>query len=876
MSGSRTNQNLFLLDGGHFGSHFRGTGLNNPPPDALREVKVLTNNFSAEYGRNAGTVVNVVSRSGSNELHGALWEFLRNHNLNARNFFAPSAKPQLIQNQFGASAGGPLIRNKLFLFGSYEGLRVRPAALVAASFPLTAAERRGDFSSQAAAIRDPLTTRPFPGNQIPADRLDPVSRRFLETGLMPLPNQADGSFVDTTPEPKNNTSFLLRTDYVVGRHALEGRYFRNGSDTSTYGGQVPSFMPQVHDTLSQSGNFGYTLTLRPNLMNQFRASYSRFAFQQRTLNEFHINDIGGRLPTIGPKAPGAFNLTGRVNLGLGGSNSFVVNESTHIADSVTWMSGTHSVKFGFEYMLLRYVNQAFFQCNGAFTFNGQITGNTAADFMLGRMNNFQFASPELDQTGTQGNHYLFIQDDWRVHSRLTLNLGLRWELDQPWIHPNDFQGTLHPGKQSRVIPSAPLGMVFPGDPGVPRGLYPRDLNNIAPRFGFAWDVFGTGSTSLRGAYGIYYNSPEAQFIMNGTQPFRYQYAIQAPASFADPLQGVRVPTVVDLKNPIFTGLQIVSFPHPDFRTAYLQHYNLTLGRQVARDLAFQVGYVGKLGRKQALGMASNPGVYRPGATLNNLDQRRVLPGFGANQTIMSVANSSYHALQAEIDKRMAGGFSFRGVYTFSRSLDILSGANNAGPNVPDPFNLRMQWGLSGFHAKHIAAFSWLWDVPGPGSGPAPLRWLARDWHFNGLVALRSASPINVLSGRDTALSGTQQQRVDVIGEHRLPEGRSRGEQIAAWFNRTAFALPAAGSIGNIGRNALMGPASSNANLGIFRDFRLPGREGMRLQFRSEFFNALNSVNLGNPNANLNAGVRMGTITAADDARIIQFGLKLLY
>lgn len=877
MSGSRTNQNLFLFDGGHFGSHFRGTGLNYPPPDALREVKVLTNNFSAEFGRNAGTVISVVTRTGTNELHGALWEFLRNHNLNARNFFAPSARPKLVQNQFGAAAGGPIRRNSLFFFGSYEGLRVRPAALVAASFPLTAEERRGDFSASRTPVRDPNTRLPFPNNLVPASRIDPVSRRFLDANLMPLPNQPDGSYVDTTAQQQNNNSALARVDYIRGRHTLEGRYFRNAASADSYGGQIPSYQPYDQRSLSQSGTIGHTLTLRPTLLSQARLSYNRFAAPTVSVNRFHFNDIGGNLPLLSSKGPGAFNLTGRVNLGTGTTDSFVVNESSHFTGSMHWTRGSHTVKFGYEYLKLRYVNQAFFQSNGSFFFNGQITGNTAADFVLGRMNQFEFASPELDQTGTQNNHYLFVQDDWRPHPRLTLNLGLRYEMDTPWTHPHDWQGTLHVGKRSRVYPNAPQSMVFPGDPGVPRGLYARDRNNLGPRIGFAWDVLGDGRTALRGAYGIFYNSPEAQLIQNGSQPFRYTFIVTAPDSFADPLRGIpNIPVAMNVTNPSFTGLQLIAYPDPNFRTAYLQHFNLNVGRQLRQDLAFQVGYVGKLGCKQALGVPTNPALYRPGATPANLDSRRPLQGYTANRSTSSLANSSYHALQAEFDKRMRAGFSFRAVYTFSRSIDMLSGVNSVAGNIPNPFNLRAERGLSGFHAKHIAAFSWIWEAPGARAGNAAVRAVAGGWQVNGLVHMRSSSPINIVTGRDNALSGTPQQRPNVVGEHRLPEDRPRGERIDAWFDRAAFAFPAEGTYGNTGRLALMGPASATTNIGVFRGFRLPWREGLQIQLRTELFNAFNSVNLGTPNNSLNAGARMGRITTADDARIIQFALKILY
>src|SRR5262249_35883220 len=258
ISGSRGNENLFLFDGAEFNAAFRNTGLNYPPPDALQEVNVLTNTFSAEYGRNAGSVLNVVTRSGTNRIHGDVWEFLRNQALNARNFFAPSKKPQLIQNQYGATAGAPIRKDKLFIFGALESLRVRPASLASAAFPLTAAERAGDFSATTAAIRDPNTNQPFPNRQIPVQRFDPIAAKILSTGLMPLPNSPGGQLVTTYPSPQNNDSFITRVDYNLGRNTIDGHYNYNLATQSSYTGDVPTYLPVANRALSQHGTIGDT------------------------------------------------------------------------------------------------------------------------------------------------------------------------------------------------------------------------------------------------------------------------------------------------------------------------------------------------------------------------------------------------------------------------------------------------------------------------------------------------------------------------------------------------------------------------------------------------------------------------------------------
>ena len=877
MSGSRGNQNLFLFDGAHFNAVFRNTGLNYPPPDAIQEVNVLTNSYSAEYGRNAGSIFNVVTRSGTNEVHGSAWEFLRNQKLNARNYFAPSTKPKLIQNQFGGAAGGPIRKDKIFWFGSYEGLRIRPQSLSTAAFPLTEAERAGDFSASKTPVRDPDTGAQFPGNRIPLNRIDPVAKNLLSPDLIPLPNQPDGQLVQTSPQPRSNDTFLIRLDQNLGKHTLDVRYNYNLAKERGFAGDIASYLPLDNMAKVQSIAVGDTVPFKPNLLNEARISFNRVFSSVVNLNPIHISDLGSQFPVLGPAIPPAITIPGRLTLGSGSAaDGLVVNESWELFDSINWIKDRHTVKAGFNLLKLRYLNRSSFNTMGTFAFTGQASGNPAADFLLGKAESLQVASPLLEQAGRQTNTYYFVQDDWRITRRLTLNLGLRYELPLPWVHPQDSWGTFRQGQQSQVISTAPVGMVFTGDPGIPRGFIQRDKNNFAPRFGFALDPTGSGRTSIRGAYGIFYESTNADIIQNTSQPFRYSYTFNAPDSLVDPLAGQPpIPLTLNTTNPEFVGVQTLFFPDANLRTPSVQHFNLTVQHELVKDLALQVGYVGKLGRNLLIGYAVNPALPTPGATVANINQRRIIQPFGSLDTISSLANSNYNALQVEVNKRYSHGFSLKGAYTFSRSIDM-SSAISLGSSVPNVFDLSTQVGLSDFNAKHIGSISWIWDMPQLSGAPAALRSVFGSWQINGLLTMRTGLPFNVVSGRDVALSGTPNQRPDVVGDPRLPDDRPKADKVLAWFDRNAFAFPAAGIYGNTGRNALIGPSAVNTNLGLFKNVPLPGREGLRLQFRSEFFNVLNHASFGNPNANLSSGANMGRITSASEARVIQFALKLLF
>jgi len=407
-------------------------------------------------------------------------------------------------------------------------------------------------------------------------------------------------------------------------------------------------------------------------------------------------------------------------------------------------------------------------------------------------------------------------------------------------------------------------------------MVPTDKNGFAPRVGFAWDVLGDGRTSVRGGFGIFYDVIPADIIQNFMQPFRNTFNITLPYSISDPLHGQpTLPLSTNLTNPTFINSPPPTFvfPDPNLRTPYIEQVNLSVQREILNSTMLEVAYVGKFGHKLLYAVETNPAVNSP--TLAAEQNYRITPTFGSLSEMGTMANSSYNGLQAQGTKRLSHHFSVQGAYTFSRAIDQTSSTSPESSLAPNPFDLRAERGLSTFNAKHIVALSWIADLPSLKGQPEALRLVAGGWQWTGLFTTRTGEPLNVTISPDQAFSGTGNQRPNVVGSPTLSGGRGLDTELTEWFNIAAFALPAAGTFGNAGRDVITAPGTANVNAGLFKTFPLPLREGTKIEFRSEFFNLFNRVNLSNPNTTF-ASSTFGRITSAGSARVLQFALKLLF
>jgi hypothetical protein len=849
---------------------------------------VQTSNYSAEYGRNAGGVISTITKSGTNALHGSMWEYLRNDALQARGFFDPSV-PKLRQNQFGFTVGGPAVlpriyngRNKTFFFGSFQGTRIREAILANTATTPTAAERAGDFSHDAVKPNDPLTGQPFPNAMVPQSRFDPAATAVLSR--IPLPNSPDGRFIQLYGQPTDGNQGLVRMDQTFGaKNRLSVKYW-------TDRGAITDALPAGSNFQWSQGQFNLTIynasindthIFTANLINQLTIGFNRRDEERFNTTVADVSNLG--IAITRPNQPFLPNITvtGRLTAAVEiNGRPTKLDNVVSTGDQLSWNHGAHNIKFGALREGSRFEGSPFFD-NGSFTFSGQVTGNAVADLVMGRPIQFSDLKGRIDDD-MFAYWSAFVQDDFHISKRLSFTLGVRYEYDTRMYQRQKHEANFAPGFKSTVYPQAPAGLAFPGDPGWDRSLYMPDKNNFAPRVGFAWDALGNGKTSVRAGFGIFYQVPDLEFTnyLGANPPFTTSIVLNNPYSLSDPWHGLYQGGVTDPistynPNPA-TAKFIQPFTlygvDPNVRNGYVEQYSLSVQQQIFRDTILQIAYAGNSGRKLNLAVQANPSIPGPGATTGNTDARRTyLPGTYAGITqFHGENNSEYNSLQISANKRFSKDVGFSVAYTWSHTLNYYD-AEAAAASVNNPYNLRTDRGPAGFDLRHNLASSLVWQPSFLAHNP---NWLLRNavngWEVSALAGIHTGLPINVVTGRDNSLTGVNSDRPDLLRNPVLSSGRSKQQVIGQWFDTTAFAANGPGDFGTVGRNAISGPGFWNLDFSLMRNFRI--YEHHQLQFRSEFFNGLNHANLNNPNASFYSAT-FGRVLTASSPRLVQLALR---
>ncbi|MEO7145384.1 MAG: carboxypeptidase regulatory-like domain-containing protein [Bryobacteraceae bacterium] len=887
VNGTFGDQVSYKLDGATHQDSITNLNAAFPNPDALAEFSVETNNFDARYGGSGGAVVNIVTKSGTNALHGSLFEYLRNGDLNARNFFAPQ-HDALKRNQFGGAAGGPIRKDKLFFFGSYQGTTVDNTSYGNTAFVPTAAMRQGDFSSLPKPPVNPATGKAFPGAVIPVSLFSPVSAAMLDK--IPTSSDPAGKLLYAVPSNTRNHQLLAKADYNAGAHQISASFFFvhytdpgwNANNTL-----LNYKLGQVQTT--QEFKASDTYTIKPNLLNSFTIDGLILDSTQTRTAPFSIFDFGN-LNVTKPAAQfqeTAVSVTGFSGWGSGGAQppGEWIRNNFEISEMLTWVRGSHSMHMGADITpYVRFDSSTGYQEEPVFNFNGSFTGNGLADFLLGRVNTFtQTAGKAKFTRGPQVSG--FFQDNWRIGSRFSLDLGLRWDPFLPYTDPVAQQvGGYIAGYRSTRFPNAPSGLAFAGDPGFPSaGMY-ANLPNFAPRAGFSWTAIpGTHSTIVRGGWGMFYIQPFVRLYNNFVQnaPFSPSETLFG-VNLDDPYGSAGVTNPFPPFAPVHPGantqfvrpLQYQYF-NPNWHVGHTNAFNFTIEHQLQANLVLRAAYVGTEGRDLQFFQEQNPAVFGPGATIANTNARRPLaPDFASLIQMTNGGVSNYNALQVTVERRLNRQIAFVANYTYSKSLDNLSVDSQFTVSNPDPFNSGFNYGRSDFDTPHNFSFWGLWDLPKMASSPWLIKGPLGGWEMTGIWTWHSGTPFSVTSGQDRSLSGTGLDRADVNGDPSLSAGRPRNDVINQYFNVTAFALNAPGTFGTAPRNLLWNPRYANLDWSLQKSF--PLSEQRRIQLRADFFNVFNNVHLNAPGSNLSSASTFGKINGAGEPRIVQVALRFAF
>jgi hypothetical protein len=914
-NGNRESSNNYLYDGIDNNTRLTLVIVVRPNVEAIKEFKVQTNLFSAEQGRNPGAQVNVVTKSGGNKFHGAIYEFLRNDRFDANNFFAERAgqqKPPFKQNQFGGAIGGPIAANKTFFFADYDGFRQTLGRVFVNTVP-TLKMRQGDFSELPVAIYDPLTTvalpggaitrQPFAGNVIPPSRWDPVTAKLMNAYPMPTSAALANNLVTTPSRTQDWNQFDVRVDHTHSeRNNFLGRYSRSKTATTNPYTFAPVQLPGLskavglgnEDTfagpsalLGEHAVFGWVHVFSPRLILDSRGGYNHFNLDFTQADVAPGDQLGEQLgvPNANQQdqqngipifSPGGYT-------GIGHSRSLPIlrHEKTfQYVTNLIFAADKHTIKAGLD---VRRRHMGEFQTNrgnGRFNFTPNITNNPANNTGGHVMASFLLGAPSLieqdyllaDAAIRSTEYGVYVADDWRAAQKLTLNIGLRYELDTPPSEKSNLWASFDPATATVLVA---------GRNGVSDTAGVKTFKTaFAPRLGFAYQI--ASHTVVRGGAGIFWNTAGHggnALRLQRHVPFGPIYSFNPGTQFVTRRVSDGFPTIPPLDltladNPSGSVIGV----DPNYRPGYAEQFNLTVERELPGALLVKGSYVGNLGRHLDTTYNLNQAV--PGS--GPVNDRR--PFFAVRPTLADVTwavsdgTASYHALQLSATKRLTHGLSGLLSYTLGHSIDTVGqsfGGGADGPLPQDPRNRLADRGNSPFDIRHRLTIAWNYALPfGEGhrwlSGGGPAEYVLGGWQVNGINTFQTGLPFTPTLNAATVNTGTG-SRPDRIGD-----GTLSNPTVDRWFDTSAFATPAAFTYGNSGRNILYGPGRVNFDFSLFKEFGIGITEGSRLQFRGECFNVFNTAQFDLPNAAIGAG-NAGTITSiVGTPRQIQFGAKVIF
>jgi hypothetical protein len=911
---------LYTLDGANHNNQYSGSYLSMPFPDAMQEFKVETSATSAQNGVKSSGMVSLVTKSGTNQFHGDLFEFVRNGIFNARNAFSPR-RDTIKRNQFGGTIGGPIMKNKLFFFGGYQGTTIRQDPPESVAFVPTAAMLAGDlttFTSPACNGGRQMTLRePFVNNRIDPALYSKAAVNFSK--LLPSPSDPCGRIIYSSTSTVNNPMVIGRIDLQKSdKHSIFGRYLMekdhspppydlNHNLLSTGNGILGGTGGTGDDGMSQAFTFGDTYLLNSGVVNSFRFSANRFHGGKTVPNYTNCHcgaaDIGIQGYTATPHDP-RIQVTGAFGASAQGGPTHVATFA--VSDDISIVHKNHQIALGVN-AASSWINSYSASVFMNFTFNGSTTGLALADFLTGNASNFQNGT-NIEQHNRFKSIGLYANDTWKLNQKVTLNYGLRWEPYLPQIN-NDRtsshfdEDAWRKGIKTNRFINAPPGFFFDTDPGFPgrSGIYNQWLN-FSPRLGIAWDPKGDGRTSIRLSGGTFYDYPAGIYRRDTTTLPPWNPRVQLNSvNFDKPWSAYPggdpfpIPSGKDLPRDIpwlqFSGLTTTDYDSPNMRVG---QWNLSVQRQIGSDWLVSASYLGNATRHMwttrpinapvflGLGPCTLNGVQYPTcSTTANINQRRRLylenPVTGLNYGVVhkidSGGTASYNGLLLSVQRRVSRGITLSGNYTWSHCITDIWQETAQSPNLDagwlDPNNRRYDRGncvTSATDRRQVFTFSGVAMTP-QFSGSA-LRAIASGWRLSPLVKVLSGDYLSVTTSQDRLLNGMASQRMNQILSN--PYGN---KTVSNYLNGAAFTLPAIGTLGNSGKSSIAGPGTWQFDMALSRTFQI--RESKTMEFRAEAFNVTNSLRMNDPVTNFNSGA-FGQVTSSLDPRIMQFALKYLF